>query len=193
MGNQLTTQQIIKKVFVRIRAIIHEFSLFILHCVGLLPSHHVRRFFYRLADIQIGKGSTIHTGAKFYSLGNIIIGNDTIIGEDVVLDGRDKITIGDHVDIGSEVMFYNAEHDIHSDDFAPIFGTVTVENYVFIGPRAIILPGVHIGRGAVIGAGAVVTKNVDPHTIVGGVPAKPIGQRRAKDLHYRVGRAQWFR
>jgi len=71
--------------------------------------------------------------------------------------------------------------------------TVNIKDYVFIGPRAIILPGVTIGRGAVVAAGAVVTKNVDELSIVGGVPAKEIGQRNGESLTYKLGRAAWFR
>jgi acetyltransferase-like isoleucine patch superfamily enzyme len=186
-------EQIATKVNRRISTVWLEFVVFILHSIGCFPSHHVRRFFYRLAGMEIGHGSTLHTGARFYNPGNIIIGQDTIIGEGVVLDGRAKLTIGDHVDFASEVMVYNAQHDIQSKDFGAVFAPVHIEDYVFIGPRAIILPGVTIGKGAVVAAGAVVTKDVSPFEIVGGVPAKVIGERHEKDLHYHLGRAAWFR
>ena len=173
--------------------VLREFVVFLLHIIGHFPSHHVRRFFYRLAGMTIGDGSTLHTGARFYNPANITIGKDTIIGEGVVLDGREKLKIGDHVDFASEVMVYNSQHDINSDDFHAESGEVVIGDYVFVGPRAIILPGVKIGKGSVVGAGAVVTKDVEPMAIVGGVPAKVIGERKAKDLHYRLGRAAWFR
>ena len=124
---------------------------------------------------------------------NIKIGNDCIIGENVVLDGRDKLTIGHHVAIASEVMIYNSEHAIHSEHFHPVSAPVMIEDYVFIGPRAIILPGVTIRRGSVVAAGAVVTKDVSEFQIVGGVPAKSIGNRRNTSPHYQLGRAAWFR
>jgi len=146
-----------------------------------------------LFGAKIGSGSTLHTGAIFYNISNLRIGEDTIIGENVVIDGRDKITIGNHVDFASEVMVYNAEHDIHSDNFKAITAPVEIGDYVFIGPRAIILPGVKIGKGAVVAAGAVVTKNVGEFKIVGGVPAKEIGERENTDPKYRLGRAAWFR
>ena len=131
---------------------------------------------------------------RFYRLGGISIGKDTIIGEYAVLDGRAALKIGDHVDVASEVMFYNAEHGVNETDFAAhTLGEIIVGDYVFIGPRAIILPGVTIGEGAVVGAGAVVTKDVPPYAIVGGVPAKVIGERRNKQLHYTLGRAHWLR
>jgi maltose O-acetyltransferase len=177
----------------RIVTVIDEFINFCLIVVGFVPSHYFRRFFYRLAGITIGRGSTLHTGARFYQPSGIRIGQDTIIGEGVVLDGRDRLIIGNHVDFASEVMIYNAEHDLASEAFAAKTGEVVIEDYVFVGPRAIILPGVHIGKGAVVAAGAVVTKDVAPLTIVGGVPAKEIGKRPLQDLHYRLGRAAWFR
>lgn len=170
-----------------------EFEIMILHIVGYIPFHHVRRLFYRLAGIKIGKGSTIHTGARFYNPSNISIGEDTIVGEMAVLDGREELRIGSHVDIASQVLIYNAQHDVDSENFDAISSKVIIKDYVFIGPKSIILPGVTIGEGAVVGAGAVVTKDVNPYTIVGGVPAKLIRERRLKNPHYRLGRAAWFR
>lgn len=189
----LTTKEIFLKIWNRIETIELEFEMMILRWVGHIPSHHIRCFFYRLAGAQIGKGSTIHMGAIWYDSRNITIGNDSLIGENIVLDGRVKLAIGNHVDIASEVMIYNAEHDVMSADFHAVQQEVIIEDYVFIGPRAIILPGVHIGKGAVIGAGAIVTKDVADFTIVGGVPAKEIGKRKHTDLHYTLGRAAWFR
>lgn len=187
----------ITKIFRRIKTVLLEFEVFVLHIVGFIPSHHIRRLFYRLGGIKIGWGSTLHMGARFYNPWGIEVGKDSIIGEGVVLDGRDRLTIGDHVDIASEVMIYNSEHNINSENFAKpeevVKAPVTIEDYVFIGPRAIILPGVNIKRGAVVGAGAVVTKDVEEFQIVGGVPAKIIGERKLKDLNYKLGRAAWFR
>jgi len=182
-----------EKIIRRMGTVMLEFENFILKIVGLVPSHFIRRFFYRLFGAKIGSGSTIHTGAVFYNIANLKIGKDTIIGESVVLDGREEIIIGDHVDFASEVMIYNSHHDIHSEDFKAISALVTIGDFVFIGPRAIILPGVNIGRGAVVAAGAVVTKDVEDFKIVAGVPAKEIGERKNKDPHYKLGRAAWFR
>lgn len=182
-----------KRVIYRINTIILEFNVMILHLIGIVPCHFIRRFFYRISGMRIGKGSAIHTGARFYNPGNISIGEDSIIGEGTVLDGRDKLTIGNHVDIATEVMIYNAQHDVRNPNFCAIQAPVVIQDYVFIGPRAIILPGVTIKKGAVIGAGAVVTKDVEEGSIVGGVPAKQIGKRDVTDLNYKLGRAAWFR
>ncbi len=192
-GKKLSSQEVLNKGLNRLNTVLLEFEVFVLHCIGFVPCHFIRRFFYRLAGINLGAGSVIHTGARFYNPGNIKIGEDSIIGEKVVLDGRDKLVIGNHVDIASEVMIYNSEHDIESSSFQAIHKPVVVQDYVFIGPRAIILPGVTIGKGAVVAAGAVVTKNVDAFQIVGGIPAILIGKRNNNDLHYKLGRAAWFR
>lgn len=193
MGRKLTFKEFFAKVINRVKNIFLEFIVFKLHLVSLVPSHSFRCFFYRLAGIKIGKGSTIHTRAKFYDPRNIQIGEDTIVGEGAVLDGRAKLLIGNHVDIATEVMIYNSQHDIEDENFIAKDEEVIIEDYVFIGPRAIILPGVRIGKGAVVAAGAVVTKDVPPYAIVGGVPAKIIGERKNKNLHYKLGRARLFR
>lgn len=169
-----------------------DFFLFWLQLKCYVPSHHLRRFIMRLGGAKIGKGSSIHMGISFFSLRNLTIGEDTILGRNIFLDGRAPIRIGNHVDIASDVMIYNSEHDINSEDFKPIIGSVEIGDYVFIGPRVIILPGVKIGKGVVIGAGAVVTKDVDEFRIVGGVPAEIIGERKLKDPRYKLGRARLF-
>lgn len=192
-GKELLTAEIAQKGIKRSQTIFLEFEVMVLHCIGYVPFHHVRRFFYRLMGVKIGRGSALHMHIHFYNPKNIKIGEDSIIGEGSVLDGRDNLIIGNHVDIATEVMIYNSEHDVESNDFHPISAPVLIEDYVFIGPRAIILPGVKIGKGAVIGAGAVVVKDVEQMKIVGGVPAKVIKERDVKELNYKLGRAGWFR
>lgn len=181
------------RIIRRIKTVLWECINFKLIIVGYMPSHLIRRFFYRLCGIKIGSGSAIHMGARFYYPPKISIGNDTIVGEGVVLDGRDLLTIGSHVDIASQVMVYNAQHDINDENFKAVTAPVVIEDYVFIGPRVVILPGVTIKKGAVVGAGAVVTKDVEEFKIVGGVPAREIGERENKNLTYKLGRAAWFR
>jgi maltose O-acetyltransferase len=183
----------LNKITRRLKTILLELDIAILRIVGYIPSHIIRRFFYTLGGIKMGKGGAIHMWASFYEPKNISIGDDTIIGEKIVLDGRAELVIGNHVDIASEVMIYNGQHDISDKNFKAVFEKVIIEDYVFIGPRAIILPGVTLGKGSVVGAGAVVTKNVEPFTVVGGVPAKVIGERSLKNPEYKLGRPALFR
>lgn len=191
-GRKLSTQEIIAKVIIRLANYLLDFKLMLLRWVGYIPSHTIRNMKYKFFGIKIGKGSTFHMWANFFNPKNIEIGSDTIIGDHAFLDGRDKLTIGSHTDIASSVMIFNSEHDLEKSDFSAIVAPVVISDYVFIGPRVIIMPGVKIGKGAVVAGGAVVTKDVDPFTIVGGVPAKLIGERKNKNPNYKLGRARLF-
>jgi maltose O-acetyltransferase len=131
---------------------------------------------------KIGDNSTIDAGCKIYYPQGISIGNDVIITQDVMLDGRGTINIGDDSLIGFESLFitstYNcAQKDVLIKDQGKFAASIIIGKNVWIGTRATILPGVEIGDGSIIGANAVVTKNVMPYTIVGGVPAKYIRNR----------------
>lgn len=191
-GRSLTGQQVLKKGVNRAGNWLLEFELMLLRLVGNVPSHHFRRFFYRLAGVKIGKGSVIHMWANFFDPRGVSVGEDTIVGDNVFLDGRAPLKIGSHVAISSQVLIYNSEHNIHSDNMSVVEEGVTIEDFVFIGPRAIILPGVTIGRGAVVAAGAVVTHDLAPGMVYGGVPAREIMPRKINEYHYRLGRAKLF-
>jgi len=192
MGNSLNFKEVWLKVVNRLFNYWLDFELMLLRWAGYVPSHFFRRLCYRLAGMRIGRNSTIHMWANFFEPAGVEIGEDTVIGDHCFLDGRALLRIGSHVDIASQVLIYNSEHDIESRDFRAVEAPVEIDDYVFIGPRAIILPGVKIGKGAVVGAGAVVTKDVAPFKIVGGVPAKEIGERKLKTLNYRLGKARLF-
>ncbi len=192
-GKVLTMGEVWQKIINRIWNVILETEVALLHLVGHVPFHWFRKLVYRMGGMTIGRGSTVHMGVRFYDPRNIVIGEDSVIGERTVLDGRGVLKIGNHVDIASEVMIYNSEHDVHDPEFKPQTADVHIDDYAFVGPRVIILPGVKIGEGAVVAAAAVVTKDVPPYAIVAGVPAKTIGERRAKDLNYKLGRPRIFR
>jgi acetyltransferase-like isoleucine patch superfamily enzyme len=154
--------------------------------VAYIPSHLIRLCFYRLIlKAKIGQGSSIFMRTWFDAPGNLVIGANSTINQGCRLDSRGSITIGDNVSISAEVCILTAEHDIQSRDFLGVTEPVIISDYVFLGTRVTILPGVCLGEGAVVAAGAVVTKNVAPYTIVGGVPARILGTRNS-DLDYKV-------
>lgn len=162
------------------------FILYFAFLVGRVPIHSFRLLVYRhLLSIKIGRDSTIHWRTRFYAPHGVSIGANSIIGNDVFLDGRFGICIQDNVNIGGETAIFTAEHDPNDPDFAMVGAPVTIEDYVAIGSRSTILPGVHLYTGAVVAAGAVVTKDVAAYTIVGGVPARKLGDRR-RDLRYQL-------
>ncbi len=152
--------------------------------IGHVPSHLLRLWFYRaVLRASIGRGSSIFMAARFDMVGGLTVGEDTTINRGCRLDTRGKLTIGSRVSISEDVLLLTAEHAVKEADFAGTRAPIVIEDYVFIGTRAMILPGVTLARGAVVAAGAVVTKSVAEYQIVAGIPARVIGQRRS-DLDY---------
>jgi len=193
-----------------------DFWVYLSTLVGYIPSHSIRLFLYRyFFRVKIGENSSIHWRAEFNLPSGIEIGHNTIVGNDAFLDGRFKRTwkegegkisryvndflnpknrplqIGNNVSIAGEVRIYTMEHDIDDPQFLEIGAPVVIDDYVVIGSRVTILPGVHIGKGAVVASGAVVTKDVEPYVVVGGVPAKEI-KKRSHDLRYTLKFARLF-
>ena len=191
-GKKLGFSQVLSRVARRVVSWGEDFVLLLVDWTGYCPFWFWRKLVYRVVGVKLGRGSKIHFGARFFKPAGISIGEDTLVGEQAFLDGRSPLRIGNHVDIASQVLIYNSEHDLESQEFRAIEQPVEIGDYVFIGPRAIILPGVKVGKGAVVAAGAVVTKDVEPFKIVGGVPAKEIGERMNKDLKYKLGRSRLF-
>jgi acetyltransferase-like isoleucine patch superfamily enzyme len=116
-------------------------------------------------------------------VGLLSIGPLSFIGR-VYMAVHTQITIGERVCINDGVEILTASHDVTDPKWNHIKGMVIIEDYAWIGTGAMILPGVHIGRGAVVGARAVVSKSVAPGTIVVGNPARPISKLRSKELDY---------
>jgi acetyltransferase-like isoleucine patch superfamily enzyme len=162
------------------------------HIVAEIPSHTLRLSFYRhVMGFEIGKRSFIFMGASFDCGGGFHLGNHSVINERCRLDNRGTLRIGNNVSVSSEVCILTADHDPQSESFAGRNRVVEIEDYVFIGTRALILPGCRIGRGAIVAAGSIVTRNVEPSAIVAGNPAKTIGQR-PQNLSYELNYARLF-
>ncbi len=157
-----------------------------------IPFHAPRLWLLGLMVGKLGRNASVLMGLEVREPHNIELGDHVVLNRGVLLDGRGgTLTIGNNVDIAQEVVIWTLGHDAHDDQHRAVGAPVAIEDYVWIGHRAIILPGVRIGRGAVVGAGAVVSKDVPPMTIVGGVPAKIIGQRRS-GLNYTKFHRPWF-
>ena len=124
-----------------------------------------------------GRRDVIYPSVRIWAPWNISLGHAVAIDDYVNLYSVDKITIGTKVAFSREVFICTASHDITKPNRPLITAPITICDGVWIGARAIILPGVTIGEGAVVAAGAVVTKDVEPFTVVGGNPAKFIKKR----------------
>lgn len=160
--------------------------------ISAIPSHTFRNFFFRhIVGLKLGKDSSIAMHTKFSTFAGIIIKNNTAINQEVYLDGRGKLSIGQNVNIGRNVCIYTAEHDPNYPEFKYREKPVVIGDNVWIASNVVIIPGVRINEGAVVAAGAVVTKDVDPYTIVGGNPAKFI-KKRSKNINYKTKWAALF-
>jgi maltose O-acetyltransferase len=145
---------------------------------GYIPIHTVRLLLYKyLFRVDIPFDAIISNKCRYNEPAGVHIGHHSIIGPDAFLDGRMGLFIGNNANISDEVRIFTLEHDITSPTFAHKGGAVYIDDWVYIGARVTILPSVRIGAGAVVASGAVVTKDVEPWTMVGGVPAKFIKKR----------------
>lgn len=156
-----------------------------------LPFYHLRLLWCKIFFKSFGKNVYISRNVDIRSPWKGRIGNNVVINKRVVLDVRGGVFIGNNVDIAQDVQIWTAEHDVHGTDHKMTSAPVTICDNVWIASRATILPGVTIGEGAVVAAGAVVTKDVPPYAIVGGVPARKIGER-SHELNYTLKHKPFF-
>lgn len=160
--------------------------------VTYIPSHKLRNAALRMMGAKIGSESRIDMKTIIRRPTRLSMGNHVHINSDCIIQALAPIVIGNNVTISFRTSIIAGSHDIDSPDFKGDHHPICIEDYVFIGANSTILNNVIIGKGAVVCAGAVVTKNVAPYTIVGGVPAKKIGER-SRDLHYTVlGNESYF-
>ena len=149
---------------------------------------------YALAGVRFEDPRTgvIMLGSEVWSPGRLELGAHTIIGRSCLLDARGGLRLGRSVNVTSYSRFMTAKHVVNDPDFDAAFEPILVEDRVWIALGATVLGGVTIGEGAVVAAGAVVTRDVEPFTIVGGIPARPIGSR-SKELRYELSyRPNWI-
>lgn len=162
----------------------YGFKFWLILKIGSIPSQRIRLYFYKnIFKIKIANNVTIYKGAEIREPQSLIINQNTSIGHYAILDARRGIEIGKNVNFSTGVWIWTLQHDPQDPNFNSVGGKVTIKDYAWISCRTTILPGVTIGEGAVVAAGAVVTKDVDDYTIVAGVPAVPIGKRN-RNLQY---------
>lgn len=156
----------------------------LIRLISIIPSQYFRKLILKyIFRMKISLKAVLYSGFKISKANKIEVGPNSVIGHNVTLDGRAGIHIGRNVNISSEVMIWTKQHDHSDPKFKIVGGKVIIEDYVWISARAIILPDIKIGQGAIIAAGSVVTKNVLPNSIVAGVPARKIGKREGS-LNY---------
>lgn len=154
--------------------------------MSFIPSHKLRLAYYRyIMRFRIGLGSSIFMGCKFDSHGGFSMGTNSVVNDGCFLDTRGSIYVGNCVVIASGAWIITAKHNVDSPAFDGILSCVKINDYAFLGRRSMVLQGCEIGRGAVLGAGSVLTKSIPDYEIWAGNPAKKIGQRSQTTFHYK--------
>lgn len=148
------------------------------------PSISLRYWGLKILGMNLAKNVRFYQGFHIRNPKGIIIGNGVSVGPKVLLDGRKGLTIGNNVVIAYEAIIWTLNHDYNDTHFCGKGAPVIIEDYAWICSRSTILPGRKIGKGAVVAAGAVVTKDVPPFTVVAGIPAKIIAKREEKEYAY---------
>lgn len=162
------------------------------HWLTNVPSNRVRVAYLRhVLGYDIGARTFIHMGC-FFDGDRISIGDNSVIGRQCFLGGSGgALSIGNNVSITARSYMFCASHDPNSPTFEAVYGDVVIDDYAWIGAGATIQPGVRVGRGAVLGAVAVATKDVPAYGIWAGVPAKQIGTRNP-ELTYTLDYSPYF-
>ena len=155
--------------------------------VARVPWERLKNAYYRHA-LGIRVGRKTHLSMRLFFTGyhnrcDVSIGDNCVINREVYVDGRVGVHIGDNVNVSFQCCLLTVSHDPNLPTFPAAGAPINVKDHAWLGLRAIILPGVTIGEGAVVAAGSVVTKSVPDYTIVAGVPARVIGQRN-REISY---------
>lgn len=155
---------------------------YMLFQVSTIPSCHLRKWIYKAFGANIGSKVVFHFKTEIRAPHLLTVGKGCIIGDNAILDARRGLTLGDNVNLSSNVSIYTLQHDHRDPHFrcAEEGGEVKIDDRVWIGSNVIVLPGVHIGEGAVCCAGCVVTKDVEPYAVVAGIPARKVNERPMK-------------
>lgn len=160
---------VIEKIQINTRKILAEINF------GYKSDDEIRVLFEKITERKIEKSTTILPPFQTDFGKNIILGKDVFINTGCTFMDRGGIEIGDGAFIGPDVKLITINHDINPQKrYITYCKPIKIHKNVWIGAGAVILPGVTIGEGSIIGAGAVVTKDVEAMTIVGGIPAKAI-------------------
>ena len=167
---------------------VYAYGLLSLLCIwtGFIPIQTIRMAAYRyLFRVRVGRKTNIYRACELRSPWKISIGEGTSIGDHCILDGRAGLSIGSSVNLSTGVWIWTQQHDKDDREFKVVGKGVVIEDYVWLGGRVIVLPGVRIGKGAVVASGSIVTKDVPPFAVMAGMPARKVSER-SQDLDYSI-------
>lgn len=157
------------------------FNLLITH----LPGHWLRLGWLRAVGAEVGRGVCVFRGTTVIGVEHLVLGDRAQVGFRVVLDARGGLTVAEDALLSSDTQLLTANHNLASNDFERQVAPIHIGDHAWIATRAVVLAGVAVGRGAVVAAGGVATRDVPPLAIVGGVPARRVAERTG-GLDYRL-------
>lgn len=160
-----------------VRTLYNDVELNFLHATSFLPLHRARLGILRVAGMSISPSAVIYHGYQIRKARKISVSHRVVIGDRAILDGRGGLIIEEDVNLSTAVHIWTGQHDWQDPDFRFTSAPVLIRRHAWISARATVLPGVTIGEGAVVAAGAVVSTDVPAWKLVGGVPAKVIADR----------------
>lgn len=159
-----------------------------------LPCNWLRILVLRLWGAKIGADVAVQRGLRVRAARRLSIGDHVYIADHVWMDALGGIEIQDHVSINADVQIWSGTHDWRSPGFETVLSAIRIEDHAWICSRSSVLPGVVIGRGAVLGAGSTASRSLPPMTLSVGVPARVVATRPgplAYDISARLAKP-WF-
>lgn len=139
--------------------------------------HGWRSFLLRAFGATIGRNCHIYPGARIWAPWNLSCGDQAAIADGAIIYNPKQVTLGSHAIISQEAYLCGATHDYEDPGFPLVSSDISVGAYAWVCARASVQPGVSIGEGAVLGLGAVATRNLDAWSVYAGVPARRIKAR----------------
>lgn len=153
---------------------------FIFHFIPISRGFAIKRTLLRWCGVEVGGGARIYSNVKIFGNGRLVIGEDTFIGHEVMIVSASPalIEVGARVDIAPNVFIGTGSHQIDWEGIrvagAGTSDSIVIEDECWLGAGCKILPGVRVGKHAVIAAGAVVSKSLPPYIVAAGIPARAV-------------------
>ena len=168
------------------RKMLHALSQILFNRYGThVPSRRLRKWWLRALGATLEPGCVVFAGTTVLGADRLSIGARANIGWRCVLDARGGLRIGADTVIASDTQLISGRHDFDDDEFVAHFDPITIGDHCWLATRSLVIGGVNVGRGAVVAAAAVVTRDVDEMTVVAGVPAQVV-RKRTGNLGYRI-------
>ncbi len=147
------------------------------------PLHGWRCFLLRLFGAKLAAGVHPYPTARIWAPWNLICDEAASIGEDAIIYNPRLLHIGSHAIVSQYAYVCGATHDYEDPAFPTVAYDMSLGSYSWICARASVQPGVNVGDGAVLALGSVATRNLEPWTVYGGIPARPLKKRMMRHPH----------